>query len=287
MPGLAGALVDYWYDFSYFIKNLSKDDIIAICSEYYESVYNFCADMNYEIANDFLFMTKHFPIFMIPQIIYTCILVKRMKIGWTWWKNFLTSFFVIFSGRNLYALFVGRQLPLLESPAYTFTFLLCWLLINVGPYDIFYNIFNLGIFHIIFQMFAVIINCRETTHGVDLGTRSFPSSHAGIIFVALVLSSSEIVIWNLSMPETRIYSIFQILLNLIWAIIYDLNKSNLLFSDEENHSDQLKIWALGVYCALRLIDIVVFQLKNHLGLGMLFTKLFNFLPYHGNDESWK
>lgn len=283
--GLAGQVIDFFYDMKDYINDLSVEEIKELAEEKYDELREFISDLNYEYAHDRVFVTNHYPYFLALQITITCILIKRIRGNWNWWKNMALSYAVIFLGRNIVALLFERATPLLESPSYSFNFFWIWYLINKCPGDIFYKILNLGIFDFIGQFIICLINVREASHGIDLAIRVFPSSISGALLVAFILSSMESVVWRCFLPDTRQFGAFTILFNLLWSIVYyiDITYTDLPYVIPR---EILKFYALYAFCGIRLLDNL-FGFKKIDGLTLRFVKLFNFLPYHGGDFTKK
>ena len=267
-----------------FFQTLTKEEIEAYFQEKYENLQDFVLDMNYELGHDYLFMPAHYPFFFIAQAIFTCILIKKYNPKMDWLQSFPFGYLVLMLGRNIVGLITGMVPPTLQTPGYTFSYAIIWLLINHFPGDLIFKILKSFIFYIPLQIINALTSVRETTHGIDIGFRTFPGSIPGILGISFILSCTDSIVWNLCIREVREYSSWIILRNMIFAVVYlALTHYGEMFEFISLSREQTKIFELYAAVGLVLLDDVIFGLTKPEGLGNKLTKLLSYLPYHGDD----
>jgi len=270
-----------------YLKSIDIDGITDLAREYYIRLEDFVLDMTFDLAHDFLFLTVHFPIFFILQSIWICIIVRNNQPKLDWWQSLLISFSLSSLGRVLVALFTNRRPPLLENPYYTPFFVLIWFCINSFPFDIFYRVCNSGFFFFLLQLCQSLIQIRESSHGIDIGLRAFPSSIVGSVAISLVLSSVDSFIWLLFFSQTRDWSVRSILKNLAFASCYlALTQYPEYFSDYvDTTREGVKIYGWGIFSIISLIDNIIFGLKTPKGIDFTFlTYIAKIFKYRGNQS---
>ena len=265
--------------------------VLARLNEVYISAEDFVLDMTIELAHDYLFLTRHFPVFFVLQSIWICVIVRRMAPSFKWFKSYLTSAFMAFLGRVVVALVTGRHAPLFDNPLYVPIFTAIWFLMNCSPFDLCHKIVTFPPFLFLYQFVYALIQVRETCHGVDIGLRAFPRSPVGAFLISAILSSSESFVWLLVGPESRDFGQCATLRNAAVAVSYLMltqypdRFEGIVVPERE----MLKMIILGVYCGLVLLNNLIFGLRDPRGFDItLLTYLGKVFTYKGAKEiQWR
>ena len=265
-----------------------KLQVIAQLNAAYLAAEDFVLDMTLDLAHDYLFLTRHFPVFFILQCIWVCVIVRRFEPRFSWQKSYLTGALMTFLGRVLVAIVLRRASPILDNPLYVPIFTGIWFLMNCFPFDLCHKIVTFPLFLFFFPFAYALVQVRETCHGVDIafGTlgrgRNNPVS---AFIVSALLASTESAVWLLiARVEAREFSYRAILKNSAAAIAYIILTTcpEIIGVEIEIEKEMLKMVILGVYCALAFFDQLVFGMRGNRGFDVtLLTYLARVFKYKG------
>jgi hypothetical protein len=267
--------------------SLSEEELHALFVTYYNQVEDFVLDMTVELAHDYLFLTVHFPIFFVIHATWVCVVIRRFAPKTPWYKSLVAGASMAFLGRTLVALICNRRAPLLDHPLYIPLFFGIWFLVNCFPFDLIFKILRSYLFVILFQFLYLLIQVRETCHGVDIGVRTFPRGGTGAVFLSAVLASTESFVWLLLWDEVREFSNRAVIKNMVTSILYwGLTQYPELVEDYfEATKENVKIYALAGYAGVLLLDMIFFGPKGRRGIDITGLRYVGMLFGYGGDRN--
>lgn len=241
-----------------------KDQATEFIKPYYETAEDFFLDMTFDLAHDYLFLTRHFPLFFILQTVFICYIIRLHSPRAEPKQSFITSGGMVLLGRILTAYFTHRPPVLFENVFYAPIFILIWLLMNYFPFDLLYKIISFGPFAFALEIFYSLVQVRESCHGVDIGLRAFPASAVGAILLSSVLASTESLIWLMKNHTTRNFSTTMIVRNLLTSTLYFIitNYPELFNEYIPTEREPVKIYILVIYIFIAIMNMLVFGLRS-------------------------
>ncbi|EAX93101.1 hypothetical protein TVAG_261110 [Trichomonas vaginalis G3] len=234
-----------------------------------DNIKEYFLDMNVKKVYLLLFDTLHFPVPFILQSIFASAIVRKSKLSISMWYNLFISFLLIFTGRCTIALLYHRDFPLIAKPYYVPTFLAIWGIVNFSTHDIVYRIAKTRFFSLIGRFIIGWIQVRECIHGVNMGSKNADQKYSKIIFSAIILSSSEIIIYAFANLKAREYNprvLFRlILISIIYYVgIYEKERIT-TYTDAYFQFPDMEIYKLillGYHLLMYLLDSLIFGIND-------------------------
>lgn len=241
-----------------------KDQATEFIKPYYETAEDFVLDMTFDLAHDYLFLTRHFPLFFIIQTVYICYIIRLHSSQSKPQTSFITAAGMTLLGRILTAYFTNRPPVLFENVLYAPIFILIWLLINYFPFDLLFKIISFAPFAFILEIFYPLIQVRESCHGVDIGLRAFPASAVGAILLSSILASTESIIWLMKNKRTRNFSTAMVIRNLLTSTIYFIiiNYPELFNECIPTDREPVKVYIYAIYAIIALLNNLIFGIRS-------------------------
>lgn len=232
-------------------------------------------DLSADLVHDYLFLTPHFPVFTVLQLVFICSAARKGLANKAWTCNIATTFLMAFAGRTAAALLTRRPTPLFENEYYVPLFLLVWFLVNCSPFDAVYRLIDTRVCSLVLQLAYGLIQVRETCHGVDIGLKRYHSSAVGPVLISFLLSSAESFIWVLKNKDVRFFSTKVILRNVAFSIAYMVLTGGCAagFSYDRGET-KIALWALT--SVVTVVDCALFGI---VGNGAVDVTLLSYLSY--------